>query len=134
MRLRSRVLPALVLASACASPSGPDPVALDRPFELRVGETAVLPSAGLSLTFRDVGDSRCPASVFCPWEGDGAVSLAAQAQDRHADLVLHTALDPTADSFLQYRIRLATLRPYPREPGPIDPGEYVATLVVSLEQ
>jgi hypothetical protein len=62
------------------------------------------------------------------------VSLAAQAEDRHADLVLHTTLDPAAASFLEYRIRLATLRPYPRDPGPIDPKDYVATLVVSLEE
>lgn len=128
------LLPALLIAGACHSPSGPDPVVLGRSFDLRVGETAVLFPEGLQVTFRDVGDSRCPTSVFCPWQGDAAVSLAAQADDRHADLVLHTTLDPAADSFLQYRIRLTTLRPYPRDPGPIDPRDYVATLVVSLEE
>jgi hypothetical protein len=133
-KTRSMLLAALLVTGACHSPSGPDPVVLGRPFELRVGETAVLSPEGLQVSFRDVGDSRCPSSVFCPWEGDAAVSIAAQASERHADLVLHTTLDPAAAQFLQYRIRLATLRPYPRDPGPIDPKDYVATLVVSLEE
>jgi hypothetical protein len=93
--------------------------------ELAPGEEIRVDSL-LRLGFTGVAaDSRCPASVVCPWVGDGAAEIAygIGMGPSHPD-TLHTSLDPKERVFGGYLIRLVDLQPYPAVPGPIPPLEY----------
>jgi hypothetical protein len=132
------ILPVLVFlaafAGACSSPSGPDRVALDRPFELRVGEAVVVFPDGVRISFQEVrNDSRCPIDVQCVWAGDAEVVLQVETspEDRE-EVTLHTdgSSQTTAD-VLGHRIELRRLMPENKAGVPIDPKAYVATLLVA---
>ena len=48
---------------------------LDQPFDLRAGQSAVVPG-GLKVTFdRVVSDSRCPIDAICVWAGEAVIAL-----------------------------------------------------------
>ena len=50
--------------------------ALGQTVPLRAGETVVIPSAGLSLTFsKVVSDSRCPSRSQCIVEGEASIAV-----------------------------------------------------------
>ena len=54
------VLIAACLGATCGDATQPTAVPLDQPFDLRAGQSAVVPG-GLKVTFdRVVSDSRCP--------------------------------------------------------------------------
>ena len=55
-------------------PSQP-PCRSDQPFDLRAGQSAVVPG-GLKVTFdRVVSDSRCPIDAICVWAGEAVIAL-----------------------------------------------------------
>ena len=45
-------------------------------------------------------------------------------------MTLHTTLTPQSVTYAGYTISLVELAPYPVYPDPIDPDDYVATLLV----
>lgn len=50
--------------------------ALDRPFVLEQGQSALIGSEDVLVTFVNVvEDSRCPSDVVCVWQGDVTVKL-----------------------------------------------------------
>jgi hypothetical protein len=124
---------ALACDSSPTSPEGPD-VRLDDSFELRPGETATVSGEGLTVSFEGVpADSRCPVDVTCITAGDATVRLRARkAGLPDGEPELHTNDGPHEASYDGYRIVLRKLEPLPRDGVTLTPGDYVATLVVSV--
>jgi hypothetical protein len=122
--------------SPVGAPEGPSlavvPADLNEKFELPVGDTATINGEGLTIIFTQVTeDSRCPIGVNCFWEGDGEVELVLSKSGYTTQTVtLHTTLTPQAVMYAGYTISLLELAPYPVYPNPIDPNDYVATLLV----
>jgi hypothetical protein len=134
------VLLAALLAGACSTdgvaPSADLHPQLDRPFTLKIGQSAVLDEPPLVITFTDVPhDSRCPVDVVCVWAGDAVVRLALHVgpgDGRGPDLIadLHADMEPRSAPWgPYYELRLLALRPEPRVTAP-PPEAYRATLVV----
>jgi hypothetical protein len=132
-----RPAPALVLALLAGCSSVAEPVVfpdLGEPFTLRIGETARIDAAGMSLRFISVpSDSRCPSNalILCVWEGDAgvAIELAPLQGDAALD-TLHTTLDPKTRDVGMGTLRLQRLDPYPEDVTPIPAGEYEATFII----
>lgn len=125
---------AMTFALACASPVDPT---LDadfaaqsgEPVELRVGQAVTLDGGAVTIRFLSVvDDSRCPTSVVCVWQGDGAVELRLRWSDSTRVDTLHTTLAPNSVTAAGVRITLAGLAPYPEVPGTTPQGEYLLTL------
>ncbi len=91
----------------------------DGPIRLAVGESVMIEQAGLLLTFVEVdGDSRCPLSVHCFWEGVALVVIHAESTDsgRQEKITLHTTDRhdfSTTGEILGREISLNLLEPYP---------------------
>ncbi len=139
MRVLWLLIPSLVLG--CDSTAAFDPDRLEavhpdlgEPFQLRVGERAVIESADLDVRFLEVaGDSRCPSNalILCIWEGDAAIVVETSPKDADAlHHTLHTNLEPMSVSLGSVRLILQQLDPYPEDVTPIPTGEYRATFVV----
>lgn len=106
---------------------------LDTDFVVGVGETAVISSEGLSITFIEVTeDSRCPVDVTCVWEGNAATAIELAHAMVETPASLNTALEPRTATLAGYTVKLIGLAPKPREQGSIDPASYRATFRVSL--
>jgi hypothetical protein len=130
-----------VLALACDSSAGPDVVDLavahpdlGEPFQLRVGERAVVDAIDLDVHFLDVAsDSRCPSNalILCVWEGNAAIVVETSPTGGYARrYVLHTTLDPKSVVLGTVRLTLRVLDPYPEDVTSIPREEYVATFIV----
>lgn len=139
---RKAIVPVLALVwTGCSSqPAAPGPDANETvieaspnaPFQLRIGQTAMLEDQ-LMIAFRRVsGDSRCPSDVQCVWSGDATVHLDITiARMAWTPRDLHTHVDPRATVFRDYHIEVSDLLPYPVSTRSITPGEYVVTLEVT---
>jgi hypothetical protein len=130
-----RSIPAgiLILAMSCDSNvAGPTRhAALGQSFELRVGETATVEEAGLTIGFTGVtNDSRCPIDVVCIRAGDATLRLTLRRLPQPATLVEVKTPGPPDAVYDGYSIEVLTLLPAPRASTPTDPNAYVATLVV----
>jgi hypothetical protein len=114
------------------TPTGPALTELNKEFELTYGNKAVIGKENLYITFKDVvGDSRCPIGAMCVWVGNGAVLLKIEKQNA-ATLIdtLNTYLEPHGLSYLNYKISLKDLKPYPVVDTVIKKQNYVVTLLV----
>lgn len=124
----------LLLTTACdeKNPTAPD-VPLNQQFTLAPGETAAVEDTSLRVQFlRVTGDSRCPADALCIQGGDALVHVRAQDGGAASEYELHTGdSSQSAVTHAGYRIELSGLQPYPFSSGPIQPGDYRATLTVS---
>lgn len=137
----TRWFPLLLLAAGCNSAVSPAGTAqfevvasLGEPFELKVGELALVEDANLNVRFFEVAsDSRCPslALILCVWEGDGAI-LVESAGSNFAGRIdtLHTTLDPKIIELGSVLLELLRLDPYPETTDPIPTEQYTARLVV----
>lgn len=125
--MRFALLGLAALLVGCNSSAAPR---LGDEFTLRVGQSASIPELNLWMRFnRVVGDSRCPASVTCVWEGDGAVLIeVAPLNGDSKEDTLHTTLDPRTIPLGRAELRLVKLEPYPGASGSIAPGDYILTL------
>jgi hypothetical protein len=130
---RLAVFACAVVATACLKTSTPtQPTAsLGTPFDLKVGQTAVL-EGGLTIRFDAVpADSRCPMDAICVWAGEARVAMTLSA--RSAPRVQREwKTSPANDqvSYEDYSIKLTGLQPYPQGGRTISQGDYVATLTV----
>ena len=126
------VLGAASFGAACRqSPTAPADVLLGQPFDLRAGQSAVVPG-GLKVTFdRVVSDSRCPIDAICVTAGEARLALTLSAADA-APVLREVRADSAAPeiSFLAYTIRVIALQPYPRSDRRPAPEEFVATFSV----
>ncbi len=121
---------ALWSGGACAGITDVQP---GQPFELKVGQTAVVADSTLALRFEGVPqDSRCPMGVMCVWAGDAVVRLALRTPTDSSTADLHT--NPGAGSnnvrVGGWRVELGGVTPPKRAGQEIPPGDYVATLLV----
>jgi hypothetical protein len=134
MRLATVLICLLAVAACAESPTGPT-VSLDARFTLAPGETASVSGRGVRLRFDGVtGDSRCPADALCITGGDAIVKVVADGASGSATLDLHTGDASRASvTYGGVKVTLVELSPYPFSSRTIAPGDYRATLVVSLQ-
>lgn len=130
MRFLTVVL-AVSIGACSGSPTQPDRVQLDQPFELGVGDTAVV-SDGLRIRFDAVrSDSRCPMDALCVRAGEALVgvtlSMPGQAP---AGRDLETVPARSQTTYSRFTVALSQLQPYPRSDRDIQAREYVATFIV----
>jgi len=127
-----RIFLLIILCTACSgSPSQPDRIPKGQPFDLRVGDSA-LTTDDLRIRFDTVrSDSRCPMDALCVRAGEAVIALTI---GRTGEVPVGRELDTTparsSTTFLNFTITLSSLAPYPRSDRQIQPGDYVATLVV----
>jgi hypothetical protein len=107
-------------------------VGLDREFNLRPGQGALVRIEGLRIGFDSViEDSRCPKGVDCIWAGQGKIRIKLNKTNKKPASVELSTLEPGKVSYLGYQISLVGLSPYPQAGGTINKKAYVATLAVS---
>ncbi len=136
----------LALSLACSDESV-DPVGqgslsditvpdLSENIRLAYEQTVFIESEGISITFREFAESRCPRGAVCVWEGEGIVELLIENSGgdiESALLVIRPGRDPERFTWLKayamdYRITLLELEPYPEIGYPSSPEEYTALL------
>jgi len=122
-----------VLLAACTSAIEPT---IDESFVLAQGETAVIAAQNMEITFVDVPeDSRCPKDAVCVWAGNALVQLEVVRDGVELAIGLNTELvprlAPVADDL---ELVLEGLGPMRTTRGPIDKGDYRATLRLGLPQ
>ena len=79
-------------------------------------------------------DSRCPMDAVCVWAGDATLTLRlSHRSNSPATNELHTQPSGSELVYSDYRIKLVSLSPYPRSDRRIPPGDYVATINVSVK-
>lgn len=114
---------ALTIVASATSTVG----AGDALITLAPGESTLVPGSDLTLGFDKVsGDSRCPSSVVCVWEGCADIDLWVEdPQANRTAFRLHTSPVEGDQSFDldALRIVLVRLDPYP-ESGPIPASAY----------
>ena len=133
MRLATVLFCLLAVTGCDESPTGPT-VSLDARFTLAPGETASVTGRGVRLRFEGVtGDSRCPADAICITGGDAIVKVVADGGSGSLTLDLHTGDSSRATvTYGSVKVTLVDLSPYPFSSRTIAPGDYRATLVVSV--
>jgi len=129
------------------SAPGPGPVSatLGSPFQLKVGQTALIEPQGPMVDFMEVvEDSRCPTGAVCVWAGRARILIRVSSIGDVLgfgiqDLTLEAGqVDPATGSvkgvYDTYLFELLALAPHPQAPeGDAQPEQpaYTATLVVS---
>ena len=130
-----RVVLALLFLACNSSPTGPGSSGTVRDVTIVVpfGNSTQV-STGLRVSFAQVvEDSRCPASVQCPWAGNGAVRLDITSGGNVQSVKLNTAGGtgfPREASVSGYTFTLENLDPQKQTPGPIPEQQYRATIRV----
>ena len=125
-----------VLLAACTSGTEIEPtgtaieLTIDESFVLAPGETAVIAARNMEITFVEVPeDSRCPEDAVCVWAGNALVQLEVVRDGVELAIGLNTTEGPeSAPVADNLELALEGLGPMPTTPGPIDKGDYRATL------
>jgi hypothetical protein len=135
----------ILSVTACsAADSAPDPAATPelltiepgQPITVPRGQTAVLPTADLNLTFVDLlFESRCPSKVQCAEAGEARISIRVSqngAGEETLELNTNPPLKQDVVVFGDFQIQLMALNPYPEEIDQRIPASvYEATFVVT---
>jgi hypothetical protein len=121
----------MLLVAGCASPTQPDRVPKNEPFDLRIGESA-LTTDDVRIRFDTVrSDSRCPMDALCVRAGEAIIAL---TLSRVGEAAVGRELDTTparsSTAFLNFQITLSQLQPYPRSDRQIRLEDYLATFIV----
>lgn len=125
---------ALLLVAGCSdSPTQPDRIAAGDPFELGVGRTAVT-TDGLRVRFDAVrSDSRCPMDALCVRAGEAVIAVTLSLPgEAAAGRELQTVPNLSQTTYSRFTVTLSQLQPYPRSDRAIQPGDYIATFVVTV--
>jgi hypothetical protein len=127
------VLGASGLVHAAVAQRAPTTAALDQPFKLNAGRSAIIDGERLQIGFeRVVSDSRCPQDAQCITAGEAIVRVwLVKAPDRREARDLNTTPDAAGGVYGAYRVTLVALDPLPTTDRAVRPSEYVATLIVS---
>ncbi|HEX4912810.1 MAG TPA: hypothetical protein VFV51_02580 [Vicinamibacterales bacterium] len=104
---------------------------MNQPFELGVGDTAVV-SDGLRIRFDAVrSDSRCPMDALCVRAGEALVGVTlSMPGEAPAGRDLETVPARSQTTYSRFTVALSQLQPYPRSDRDIQAREYVATFIV----
>jgi len=112
----------------------PESQARDTTIVLQFGNSSQV-STDLRVAFvQVVEDSRCPASVVCAWQGNGAVRLEITTGQSMKPATLNTAggtTFPRDTTVSGYTFTLVELDPPRQTPDPIPMQQYRATIRVS---
>jgi len=105
---------------------------IEKPFSLKINQTAHIESAGLEMTFVTVKeDSRCPSDVVCVWAGQISIVIDVKSGGNSSQLTLALSGGQSQSrSFGNYSIKLVDVQPYPISTKKNSPSDYLATLVV----
>jgi hypothetical protein len=106
---------------------------LGETFMIKLGEQAFIEVEALTIAFvAVVEDSRCPADVRCIWEGNARiVTTLSKINNKPVSVELNTSMEfPREGEYLDYRIKLIKLEPYPTTAREIAQSEYRALLVL----
>jgi hypothetical protein len=103
-------------------------------FELSPGQTAVVESGGLTVTFVKVNeDSRCPINAVCVWQGNVATALlVGPTTGDKTPVTLHTTLTPHSASSGSFTVALTGIQPAKKD-GNIPQADYVATFRITRQ-
>jgi hypothetical protein len=102
--------------------------------EIKVGQEVSISSQQLTLKFLSVSeDSRCPQGTNCIWEGNGKVNIELTPTGQTSYVVeLNTVMSLKSEAtYLNSKISLLDLQPYPSAGSTIQQSEYIATVRVS---
>ena len=124
-----------LLVLACSSPTAPDSSSFrDATIVLQFGSSKQV-NTDLRVAFAQVvEDSRCPASVVCAWQGNGAIRLDVTTGGGAQSVKLNTAGGPTFPhdaSAAGYTFTLVELDPQRQTPDAIPMQQYRATIRVT---
>ena len=122
-----------MLAACNGSPTEPDRVRTGRPFDLRVGDSA-LTTDDLRVRFDAVrSDSRCPIDAICVRAGEAVIAITLSLRGEVAiGRELETVPSRSQVTHSRFTVTLSELQPYPRSDRQTKPNDYIATFVVSL--
>lgn len=132
MRLQtvSSILLAVLIVGCDSSTTSPTAVNLGKRFQLGYGQSATLSQTGLTVTFKSLGeDSRCPEGCCCIWAGNARVIISVAGMDTS----LNSYLEPKEISYLEYRIKLLAVQPYPKLNEHINSQSYNIILIIAQE-
>gem|GEM_PF-1156990 len=123
------------VTQAATAPDTPDDqvlVGLDAPFELHVGQAAIVGSASLKITLVDVSeDSRCPVATNCITSGRARVHIDVLDGERrlgvHEFILEQRTVGGAEKGIGQYVVTMRELNPYPGT----DNAPYAAIFVVT---
>ncbi len=123
---------AIALLVACASVKNPIVAEPDLAFSLPLGGTATLAGSAHRITFLQVReDSRCPTSVVCVWEGDAKIEVTVSRNGGTGESATLGLKPPNNEARLgDLVVRFVGLAPYPANPEPNTPRQYVAELLI----
>lgn len=124
---------ALLVLACHSSPTDPGP-GRDATIVVQFGNSSQV-NSDLRVSFAQlVEDSRCPASVACVWQGNGAIRLDITTASGAQSVKLNTAGGasfPREASVAGYTFTLVQLDPQRRTPDPIPVQQYLATIRVT---
>ena len=140
---RAGILLLVTLSCTNNTPTGPLPKPFypvsGNPVVLRFGETKVLESDSLQITFDSLTEGRCPVGAVCFWEGMATIKLAlvkASGTSHHVSISI-LGIEPQPENrfrltldTLGYRFTLLRLTPYPDVDSIYLNSQYIATLTV----
>jgi hypothetical protein len=127
----------LALVPACRDRVANPTVPIPSDFTLAVGKHVRVHPDNVEISFREVhGDSRCPTSVMCVWQGAAGVQLTltnANHQTQQVGISVEGHGSGTAEA-MGYRITAVRLDPYPQDTGPIPQSAYGVTLHIERSE
>ncbi len=123
-------------------PGTPSDISLDKPFQVKLNQSAAFAENGLVITFSSITeDSRCPRAngnkgVACSWSGQVSAQLQVKQGSNPVEQVKLTMFggipnkvpDTAIKKLGKYQLTLVTVEPYPIIDISIDPSDYVVTL------
>jgi hypothetical protein len=138
MRSLGVVLALLMVGCGDSSPTDPVlPLDIREPVTLSFGTERQLNSS-LKVSFAQlVEDSRCPQSVVCVWQGNGAIRLDVTTPAGFQPVKLNTVGHepfPNQATALGWTFTLLKLEPERKTPDPVPPLLYRATIQVTRAQ
>lgn len=136
MRITTLPLLLFMLLGFAQDPASNVKVDLGEEFSIKNGREVVVRGEKLRITFRSVSnDSRCASGATCIWAGNGEVVIeVARKNKKQVVAMLNTLLDPKEIVYKGFKIKLVALSPYPKINEPIDPKDYVATMVATKDE
>ena len=136
MRITTLPLLLIMLLGSAQDPGSNSKVDLAEEFKIKNGEEVVVRGEKLRITFSSVfSESRCPIGVDCVWVGNAAIAIeVAKKNKKQVVAMLNTFLEPKEIAYRGFKIKLVALNPYPDFRQPIDPKDYVATMVVTKDE
>jgi hypothetical protein len=112
---------------------------LNRPFEIKVGDSRQVADTDLTIRFENVvEDNRCPAQVICIQNGRAGIQLIVEEPDtRESEVVMYIpgrVETPFTDNGVVFHrgryFKLLRLSPYPYPGTSIPSGSYEALLEI----